>query len=161
MGLCRLTASMFKKTFNQWPLVYLSNRYLGGHRMTSFEMDYLPGKNSAGFFAIQAEKSLDQMQANELIVAGMQIQRIWLGLTKQGLLMQPAFVSIALAYHHRKNQFNSEDKWIMHKLNQTATCFKENGFDDKTIIIARYGFPACSKRTPRSIRKKLTDLMLD
>lgn len=159
-GLNRLTLSLLRRLMNNWNLMYFLNYHLGGAVAASIELDYLPGKNSAGFFAINASKSVDSMTASELITSGMQIQRIWLYLTSLNLVAQPCYTPIILDYYVRNNVVLSDNKHINNKINKVANNYHELGFSDKTIFIARLGYPQTSHKRIRSTRLPLDKLFV-
>ena len=159
-GLNRFSLVLIKKLMNHWDAMYFINYTLGGAVAASIELDYLPGKNSAGFFAINAPKSIESMSDSELIVAGMQIQRIWLVLTRMNLVAQPCYTPIILDYYVRNKIKLTDNKRISNKINQAAAEFNTIGFSDKTIFIARLGYPKTGKSSVRSTRLSLDELFL-
>lgn len=159
-GLNKVTLALIKKMMNNWDLMYLVNYKLGGAVAASIELDYLPGKNSAGFFVINAPKSIESMSDSELIVAGTQIQRIWLYLTKLNLVAQPCYTPIILDYYVRNNIKLTDNQRINNKINKVSSEFNALGFSDKTIFIARIGYPKTSNKTVRSTRLPLDELFL-
>lgn len=160
LGLSKSTTLFMKLLFNHWNLVYFFNYHMGGAKLLSLELDYLPGKNSAGFFSIEAHKSLDNMSLEELIETGMQIQRVWLYLTKLNISMQPCYTSITFSYYERKNTLLTDNPKITAKIKTLAQDFKMLGFSEKTVFIARIGHPVSGNKTNRSTRLSLDDLII-
>lgn len=159
-GLSNMSILMMKFLLNHWKLLYFLNRKLGFATLASFELDYLPGKNSAGYFALTAAKSIDSMSETELIEAGMQIQRLWLYLTKKGLVIQPCYITIILSYYLRNHIPIENDEKILEKMNLMKQKFKELGLSDKTIFIARFGYEKFHANKIRSTRLPIEKLIL-
>jgi sulfur-carrier protein adenylyltransferase/sulfurtransferase len=160
LGLSKATVSFMKLFFNHWNLVYFLNYYFGGSKLLSLELDYLPGKHSAGFFTIEANKSIDSMSYEDRIDAGMQIQRAWLYLTKLNLSIQPCFAPLMFSYYERNKTLITENPKIAEKIKRLTDHFKMLGFSDKTLFIARIGYPQCVNKTIRSTRLSLDDLII-
>lgn len=159
-GLSKPTTALMKLMFNHWSLMYFFNHHLGGSVLASVEMDYLPGAHSAGFFVINASKSIDSMSPSELIHAGMQIQRAWLYLTKFNVVIQPCYIPIMLSYNVRHKIQLSDNKSINKKINRLSVAYNSLGFSDKTIFIARFGYAKKIKTEIRSTRLPLDQLIL-
>lgn len=161
LGLSQSTLKFMKIFFNKWKLSYFLNRYLLGATLASYETEYIPGVNSSGFWILESTKSLDEMGAKEFIETGMQIQRIWLFLTKENIATQPCFSGILTSYHFRNHKEKFESKEIYSKLKNINSYFDSIGFSPSTHFIARYG----NLKSPppnefRSVRLPLNDLIL-
>lgn len=159
-GLSKMTTFFMKTIFNHWDIMYFMNYYLGGAILASIELDYLPGENSAGFFALHADKSIDKMTDEEVIEAGMQIQRVWLYLTQLNLSVQPCYTPIIISYYLRNGRSLTDNKKINSKIHKLSKKFEELGFSDKTFFIARVGYPITTDRSVRSTRLGLETLIL-
>lgn len=159
-GLNRFSAEFFRKFHKNWGLLSGINRYLGGAWLSSLELDYVPGKHCAGFFSITAEKPIESMTLDDLLRAGMQIQRIWLYFASRNMVIQPCYMPIILSWYLRESITITEDPSLLNKLQAMHDHFSRLGFDGKTIFMARFGYPLDSKTTPRSVRLDLSELLL-
>lgn len=159
-GLSKGTTAFTKTIFNNWSLMYFINHTLGGAIPASLELDYFPGKSTPGFFIINAPKSIDSMSDKELIESGMQIQRIWLYLTQMNLVLQPCFVSIIISYYVRNKKQLTTNIRTNNKIIKLTEKFKDLGFNERTIFIARVGYPKTIKPEIRSNRLDLDQLII-
>lgn len=159
-GLSVLTQKLTKNIFPNWRLSYFMNHYLGGAFFASLELDYFPGSNSAGYFCLEGTKSMDEMSVEDLIKAGQQIQRLWLTLTQQGLSLQPCYTPIIISYYNRHGVEICTKSAHKKKQQKLLRYFSELGMTDKTIFIARFGYPKQISK-PRSTRLSLSSMIIN
>lgn len=159
-GLSKLTTFFMRMLINDWQKMKFFNEKLGGAFFASIELDFLPGKNSAGYLALFAPQSIDTATNEELIQYGMQLQRTWLMLTKMNISLQPCFMPIILSYYHRHQINLSDSAKVNTKIGRIAKEFAELGLNDKTIFLARIGYPKAAKEEARSTRLALDQLIL-
>lgn len=159
-GLNQYTMAFIKKIFNNWNLMYFFNYTLRGAILASFELDYFPGKSTPGFLVINAPKSIDSMSDKELIESGMQIQRIWLYLTKMNLVLQPCFVPIIISYYVRNKKQLTDNIRTNNKMIQLTKKFQDLGLNENTLFITRVGYAKNIKKQIRSNRLDLEQLIL-
>lgn len=159
-GLSKLSIFLMRRLVNDWNKMSFINEKLGGAFFVSLELDWLPGKNTAAFLAIHAPNSLDTMTDEELITAGMQIQRTWLYLTKMNIALQPCYMPIILAYYQRHQKVLSDNSKTTKKIARLEKEFSKIGLTDRTIFIARIGYAKEAVQGTRSTRLTLDELIL-
>lgn len=160
VGLDPLTRRLMRWVLSDWKRANFLNRYFAGPLTPVIEMDVLPGLRCAAHFAFtcpQAPTSRDETY----LAAGQALQRFWLTAASLGLVMQPAFATIAFAYYGEgASDFSSvpgaanKAKAIAH---QFDTIF---GFGSEQIpFLGRIGRPLGAPPRTRSVRLALQELL--
>jgi len=159
-GLSRPVQYFLKSIFDYWRLVYFINRYLGGNWFASLQMDKLPGKGTAAYYTLSSSKAISAMSKQELIEAGMEIQRVWLLMSKLGIDMQPCYTPIIFYfyYHHHPEELN--DAKALSYVKKLMQEMARMSLDDKIFFIARCGYPRAKTTDVRSGRLELSQLIL-
>ncbi|KTD76312.1 ThiF family adenylyltransferase [Legionella waltersii] len=160
VGLSWFTTQIMKLFLNNWHALYFINNFLGGAYIASIELDYVPGQNSSGFIVVNAKKPIDFMNYDELILTGMQIQRIWLYLTKLNLVMQPSYTPILISYYIRNHVEITKNKRIIKKIEKLIRLFSTVGLSERTVFIGRLGY-AKHQSQIRSQRLSTESLILN
>lgn len=87
LGLDPVTLKMMHWVMKSWKRVKFFNTFLAGTLAPRIQMDFIPGIACAAHFVIQAREAPHSI--DDYIGAGRALQRFWLTLTQQGLVMQP------------------------------------------------------------------------
>jgi molybdopterin/thiamine biosynthesis adenylyltransferase len=135
--------------------------WLGASYLKGLELDVIPGMLCAAhFILVPKHDSTTYLHAEKLLHAGSALQKFWLTATKLGLVMQPNFASLALAYYSNHSIHFTDNKSVVLRAKKFAD--KINHFcKAKNILFkGRVGAPVSSKLSSRSARKPLKELLI-
>jgi len=99
VGLDPLTVRLMRWANARWWRSRLLNRWLGGARMASLQLDVLPGLLCGAHFTIRWRDGGAGKTREDWVVAGQAMQRFWLEATAQNLVLQPSFAPVIFAHH--------------------------------------------------------------
>ena len=160
VGLDPLTRRLMQWALGDWKRADFLNRYFAGPLTPVIEMDVLPGLRCAAHFAFTCPQ-LHTTRDETLISVGQALQRFWLTATSLGLVMQPAFATIAFAYYGERASDFSSVPGAGNKAKIIAQQFKAIlGFgSEQTPFLGRIGRPLGAPPRTRSVRLALQELL--
>ena len=100
LGVDALTAKMMRFVMHSWDRVAFFNRYLAGTVAPRIAMDLVPGLACGAHFALRSvalPKTVD-----DYVEAGRAVQRVWLTVTRLGLVQQPEMTPLIFAGYIRE-----------------------------------------------------------
>lgn len=152
LGMPSIFLPVMKWMLGRWQRMELYNRFMCGHMMTSFKLDYIPCVFSSAGIAIIASK--EPVTADDWVAAGRAIQRFWLTVTSLGLSHQPAFSPLLFSKYDLENKVFSAVPGIPEKNKSLKNSLSHLlGSDDvlkKTVWLGRVGYAYPKKA--RSVR---------
>jgi sulfur-carrier protein adenylyltransferase/sulfurtransferase len=161
LGLCPLTLRVMRWAMRDWRRMRLLNR-LGGARSAAVEMDYVPILFSSAAFTLRWPNGSGEGHTTEdLLYAGIHIQRFWLTATKLGLAMQPTLAMLAFAHYGQHDLPFTIDTTVRAKAKRLATDFRKvlGAGPERFVFAGRIGEPRPRLGVTRSTRLPVVDLM--
>lgn len=162
LGLDGGTLKIMRWAMRDWSRMHRLNRMPGGTFMARLQMDYLPGRGCAAFFAVrrrQAPAAEDAVPA--LLRTGEAWQRFWLTATSLGLALQPAMATVIFAHYGRHRIDFTPDARIRGRAAQLAEELDRLGLGgDQLLFMGRVGRPRSTATPARSVRLPLEALRL-
>ena len=160
VGLDPMTRRLMKWALGNWSRASFLNRYLAGPLMPVVEMDVVPGLRCAAHFAFtcaQTPTSRDET----FLATGQALQRFWLTATSLGLVMQPAFATLAFAYYGERAREFSVEPTATKQANAVAQEFhlRFGLGTEQTPFLGRIGRQVAAPPNSRSTRRELTELI--
>jgi hypothetical protein len=133
-----------------------------GTMAAAWQMDLRPALASAAFLVVRPAHPVDDAaRPGFLLRAGERLQRLWLEAARLGLGLQPALATVIFADHGARGTAFTADPDPAHRAGQLAGRFREILGDPREVLfIARLGALPPGAPGPRSVRRKLADLML-
>jgi hypothetical protein len=126
------------------------------------EMDYIPILSSAAAFTLRFPASGQEgRKIEDLLEAGVRIQRFWLTVARLGLAMQPAMAVLIFADYGQKGLPFTADAAVRAKAKRLAEGFRRvlgAGTED-FVFMGRVGEPLPRISVCRSVRKPVAELM--
>jgi hypothetical protein len=159
LGVDPLTARLMRWVMTSWKRVEFFNRYLAGTLIPRIQMDLLPGLFCASHFVIISDSV--PIHIDDYIAAGRAVQRFWLVLTEQKLVMQPEMTPLIFSRYARESinfsksaEMREQALTLSHRLDalvgQTESLH--------AVFMGRIG--AGPNAVARSTRRSLDDLLL-
>ncbi|MBT9612384.1 MAG: nitroreductase family protein [Burkholderiales bacterium] len=160
VGLDPMTRQLMRWALGNWARASFLNHYLAGPLMPVIEMDVLPGLRCAAHFAFtcpQALTSRDEI----FLAAGQALQRFWLTAASLGLVMQPAFATLAFAYYGERARSFSTEPGTASKATAIAQEFNLRfGLgSEQAPFLGRIGRQVVAPPSSRSTRRELSELI--
>ncbi len=158
LGASPMMLGLMRWVLQKWSRVQFMNRYLAGTLMPRVELDFIPGVRSAGYFIVTRKiENGSRHEPEALLRSGERLQRVWLTVTRLGLVMQPALAPLCFSHyaqteHPRLSRFPR----VARLAKTAARCFADAG---PVLFLARIGEPQKKCATSRSIRRDLTALI--
>ena len=158
VGLDPMTRRLMQWVLGDWKRAVFLNRYFAGPLTPVIEMDVVPGLRCAAHFAFICP--LPTSREETLICVGQALQRFWLTATGLGLVMQPAFATLAFTYYGERGSTFS----VLASAQKSAQTVANNfhaifGLDSALApFLGRIGRPH-ALASARSVRLKLSELI--
>lgn len=159
LGLDPVTLKIMQWVMKSWKRVDFFNTFLAGTIAPRIQMDFIPGIACAAHFVIQAREIPRTM--DDYISAGRAIQRFWLTLTQQGLVMQPEMTPLIFSRYSSEGIQFSPDMEKLEGAQQLSRQLKQLIGEKATaqaVFMGRIG--AGSAPSSRSLRIPLLKLKL-
>ena len=161
IGLDPMTRKLMRWILGSWKRAVFFNRYLGGPVAPVLELDIVPGMGCAAHFAFTCPQLIGSRD-DTLIATGQALQRFWLTATSLGLVMQPAFATLAFTYYGERGTIFSAAPRAQAQAKALAGHFKDL-FDlnsEQVSFIGRIGRPRAGTPAGRSVRRSLNSLIV-
>ena len=160
LGVNQATLNMMRFAMKSWPRVQFFNRFLAGTWLPRVQMDLIPALACGAHFALLARRP--PLTIDDNIAAGRAMQRLWLTVTRLGLVMQPELTPLIFARFAREGRvFSSKPGAAEAAMDVCTGLAQVMGADtvECGCFIGRIG----SAQAPqaRSIRKDLKALLRD
>jgi hypothetical protein len=139
----------------------LLNR-LGGTVLAALEMDYVPILSSAAAFTLRCHAGVqDERKTEDLLHAGIHIQRFWLTAARLGLALQPTLAMLAFAHYGESDLPFTADTAVRAKATRLAKMFRSafGAGPEDFVFMGRIGEPLPRMGVCRSVRRPLVELM--
>ena len=163
LGLNRLTLRIMRWAMRDWGRTQSLNR-VGGAVSAAVEMDYVPILASAAVFTLRCPVSGQAGRTtDDLLRAGIQIQRFWLTATELGLVMQPALAVLAFAHYGQNESSFTADEAVRGRAARLARAFQRTFGDGPGdfVFMGRIGEPLPRAGVCRSVRRPVVALMTE
>ena len=161
LGLGGPTLRIMRWAMREWGRTRLLNG-LGGTGSAALEMDYIPIISSAAAFTLRFPTTAqDGRETEELLNAGICIQRFWLTAARLGLAMQPALAVLIFAHYGQSELPFTADAAVFGKAKRLAREFRRVfavGTED-FVFMGRIGEPLPRLGACRSVRRPVAELM--
>ena len=160
LGLPRMTLALMRWASRDWTRMNRLNR-LGGTLTAGVQMDLLPAIGSAALFTVTLPHS--ERDPVSLLGAGENLQRFWVAADRLGLALQPMLAILAFAHYGAKAENFTVDASLPPKAKTLASKLQAavgSSIDD-LLFIGRIGEPKPRGVKPRSIRKPLSELVVE
>lgn len=166
IGLDKTTLKIMRWGLADWRRMDRMNRMPGGTVMARAQMDYLPGLNSAAHFTIRWRdhgRAFAEHRAETLLRTGQSLQRFWLTATELGLSMQPAMAPVIFGFYGRQGTPFTADPKLREKAGRLAAALAAAtpGSPEALVFRGRIGVPVSRRVGPRSVRRRLEELVVD
>ena len=161
LGLRQSTLKLMRWAMRNWSRMKMLNR-LGGARSAALEMDYIPILFSAAAFTIRWPAPAQGARTSEdLLRAGISIQRFWLTATRLGLALQPSLAVLIFAHYGQSDLPFTVDATVRDKAKLLALRFRQTlgSPPDDFVFMGRIGEPRPRVGVSRSVRRPVTELM--
>ncbi len=162
VGLDPMTVRLMRWANARWWRTRLLNRWLGGARTASLQLDVLPGLSCGAHFAVAWRDPDRGRSVTDWLEAGAAMQRFWLEATAQGLALQPSFAPIIFAHYAEAGTRDWEIPATAREAGALARRFRRlfGRSPDDFVFAGRIGRPR-GGNTARSIRLPLDALTTD
>ena len=161
LGLRPMTLRIMRWAMRDWGRTRWLNR-LGGARSSAVEMDYVPIVSSAAVFTLRFSATAQGTRAKEEVLrAGIHIQRFWLTAARLGLALQPALAVLIFAHYGQNALPFTTDMNVRAKAKRLAGEFASTlgaGPED-FVFMGRIGQPLPRIGVCRSVRRPVRELM--
>ncbi len=157
-GISLPTQKLLEFGIQSWERVNFMNKFLGGAIVPQIEMDFLPGIFCAAHYIIEWKFPEN---VEDLLAGGQALQRFWLQLTQLGLVMQPAVATIAFAYYGRNKIYFTENPSMQKRAIKLSQQLGKIVPVNNIAFMGRVGVPLTSLPIPRSVRKDLSELIIN
>ena len=162
VGLDRLSLILMRCLMRDWRRLDFMNRFAGGTLLARLELDLLPGLLCGAHFIIYDRRPTPSSMPEAYLRLGQSLQRFWLTATAAGLVMQPAYATLALAWSAQKSLPFTGNRHMLRKaveLREKLTAFA--GIDPEAIVfLGRLGTPRSRRVLSRSVRQPLEALIV-
>ena len=156
LGVDAMTIKAMRWAMHSWGRMRKMNMLTGtwGPRL---QMDLLPGLGCAAHYVIRAERA--PRGIDDYVAAGRAVQRFWLTLTGQGLLMQPEMTPLIFTSYLREGIVFTKVPEIVDGARALERSLSDlvGGDHERAVYMGRLGYgdaPAA-----RSVRKELAELL--
>jgi molybdopterin/thiamine biosynthesis adenylyltransferase/nitroreductase len=139
----------------------LLNR-LGGTVSAALEMDYVPILSSAAAFTLRfTSTNRETSKIEQVLQAGIRIQRFWLTAARLGLALQPALAVLIFSHYGQNELPFTADAAVLAKAKRLAQNFRQvfGAGPDDFVFMGRIGEPLRRQGVSRSVRKSVAELM--
>ena len=164
LGLGTPTLRIMRWAMQDWRRTQKLNRFAGTGSAT-LEMDYLPILCSGAAFTLRFPTPMtsdsEKRGLEDLLEAGIHIQRFWLTATQAGLAMQPALAILIFAHYGAKEIAFTTDAAVRAKSGALARKFEDvfGAVTDDFVFLGRVGEPLPRMGSVRSTRKAVEELL--
>lgn len=161
VGMDKLSLKIMKRAMQNWSQMDFMNKYLGGTILARLQMDILPGYKCAGHFALLWKEGGNK-DLIDILHAGEKLQRFWLQVTKQGLVLQPSMATICFSHYGDQGiDFSDGQKSLANKASRLGRDFDSllSGRREDVIFSGRVGYPGKMRNPERSIRKTVQSML--
>lgn len=159
VGLDPVTTRLMHWANAKWWRTKLLNRWLGGARLASLQLDLLPGLFCSAHFAVRWRDEARGGEIEDWLEAGRAMQRFWLEATAQNLVLQPSFAPLCFSTLGRSPNQSWEISATAGEAEKMAEksepLFGET--PERTVCFGRIG-RALRSHTCRSVRRPLSSL---
>ena len=136
---------------------------LGGPVSAALEMDYLPFLLCSAIFTLRfAATAQGPRTTEDLLQAGIGIQRFWLTAAQLGLAMQPALAVLAFAHYGKNDDTFTKDRRVVASAQTLAKNFRRDlgAEPEDFVFMGRIGEPIRRTGVSRSVRKPVAELIV-
>lgn len=160
LGISAGMRRMMRWQMKRWSRADRLNKLFGTFA-AALQLDLAPGAASAAFFVLEMPDWADA-STEDLLRAGMAIQRFWLTATQLGLSMQPALATNIFADHGERRTKFTEQPELLEKAEQLALKFNAtlSVSPSQCAFMGRIGQTLGTRPQSRSIRRPLSELMV-
>jgi hypothetical protein len=159
LGLPLVMRKIMRWQMQMWSRTDRANRFLGTWA-ASRQMDVAPGRASAAFFAL-SQPHWTMASPEQILRAGLAIQRFWLTATNLRLAMQPALATVIFADHGARGTEFTDQRDLRLKAASLASRFENilSMVPADCVFLGRIGEPVGPPSASRSVRRPLDDLI--
>lgn len=157
VGLDPLTTRLMRWANATWWRTKLLNRWLGGARAASLQLDLLPGLSCSAHFAVRWRDETRGGDIEDWLEAGRAMQRFWLEATAQNLVLQPSFAPIIFAHYAESGKADWEISGTTKEAGALSAQLHRNfgAGADRLVFVGRIGRPRYRGSHPRSLRRPI------
>lgn len=160
LGLSRVTRVMLRWALASWRRMSLVNS-LGGTIGAAVELDIVPNLFSAAAFTLRCPTdNASERRTEDVLRAGIHVQRFWLTATLLGLALHPALAILVFAQYGQGDPSFGSTSSVRAKARRLARKFQEmfgRGVDEY-VFIGRIGEPLRRTGVSRSVRLSVAEL---
>jgi molybdopterin/thiamine biosynthesis adenylyltransferase len=161
LGLGTTTLRIMHWAMHDWQRTKILNRF-AGTGSAALQMDYIPILSSSAVFTLRFHTTgQDRRGTDELLRAGMCLQRFWLTAANLGLALQPACAVLIFAHYGENEASFTADESVQAKAKRLAQMFRlVLGADTANyVFMGRIGEPLSRMGVVRSVRRPVNELM--
>lgn len=160
LGVDPITTALTKWALAKWSRFHIVEKYLAGTVWAKLLMDFCTSIRCSGHFLLTSNKTPETIE--EFIESGQVAMRLWLTCEQLELGFQPEYTPIMFAEMVRNNIPFSKDSRTMKNALTMDDKFKALIGEENVTNSAYFArFGRSKPATARSIRKPLTDLLID
>ena len=159
IGFDPLTQRAVRWMMQEWRRLDFANRVLWATAIPRIELDLVPGISCAAWFVMFRKRPVapgDEIRS--LLRAGERLQRFWLTATRLGLAMQPELAPLCFIHYGKSGSPISASSRFSKLKKRAAGCMPEIS---EVVFLGRIGAPKRTAPVGRSIRRSLTELLVD
>lgn len=161
VGLDPLMRVAMRNVMQSWSRADFMNRFLGGTMVPRIELDLIPGLCCAAHFAVTCDPAPGgDGRIDQLLRAGMCLQRFWLSATQRGLVLQPALAVLCFAQYGAAGTAFTASAAIRRRASDLAVRLTALTSEpvDRLVFLGRIGWPF-KPPISRSVRRPMTELV--
>jgi molybdopterin/thiamine biosynthesis adenylyltransferase len=161
LGLGRPTLRIMRWAMRDWGRTKMMNR-LAGTGSAAVEMDYVPILFSSAVFTLRFPNAgPGRRETDEILRAGICLQRFWLTATRLCLAMQPACAVLIFAHYGENEPTFTADESVQAKAKRLSQMFRRvlGAATADFVFMGRIGEPLPRMGVVRSVRRPVTELM--
>lgn len=160
IGVDNMTLKTMRWAMTSWARVQFLNKWLGGTLIPRIQMDLLPAYFCGGHFLITAKEPLSSME--DYLEGGRAVQRFWLTVCKQGLLLQPEMTPLIFSRFHRQSVTFTESPTALERAGKVCSKLQAIWQVDEIVNFGVFQGRIGVGRYPksRSMRLQLNQLLI-
>jgi len=162
VGLDPLTVRLMRWANAKWWRTKLLNRWLGGARAASLQLDVVPGILCGAHFYVRWRDDGRGKTLDDWLEAGAAMQRFWLEATAQNLVLQPSFAPLIFSHYAESGKTDWALERTGREASELATRLEAvcGAPSDRLVFAGRIG-RAMTPTGVRSLRRPLRDSLTE
>jgi hypothetical protein len=160
VGVDPMVGAIMRWTMQDWRRVEFMNRWFGGTVMPRIQLDFLPSLLCASHFVLLAPFEFGRVATDA--DAGRLLQRFWLSVTSQGMLLQPEMTPLIFSRYVDSGLPFTTNAGAVRRAEEIRTTFQSllpQGGMQRAFFVGRIGYgPAPTSRSLRLELDRLTEV---